>query len=41
MKTQKPRNHVALALSKRGGAGSHKKTWKQRRQALKREGWDG
>jgi hypothetical protein len=38
---RKPRNHVALALQKRNGAGAHKKSWKQQRQALKREGWDG
>ena len=33
----KPRNHVALALSKRGGAGAHKKTHKQLRGRWKRE----
>lgn len=41
MKTRKPRNHVAIALSKRNGAGSHTKTNKQKRAALKSEGWDG
>lgn len=40
MKTRKPRNHVVLALMKRGGAGSHKKTNKQLRAKAKREGWD-
>jgi len=40
-KTRKPRNHVALALMKRGGAGSHAKTHKQLRGKLNREGWDG
>ena len=33
----KPRNHIALALTKRGGAGSHKKTHKQLRGRWKRE----
>jgi len=36
MKTPKPRNHVQLALIKRGGAGSHKKTHKQLRGKWKR-----
>jgi len=36
MKTRKPRNHVQLALMKRGGAGSHKKTHKQLRGQWKR-----
>jgi hypothetical protein len=36
MKTRKPRNHVALALSKRGGAGSHQKSHKQLRGKWKR-----
>lgn len=36
MKTRKPRNHVQLALSKRGGAGSHTKTHKQLRGQWKR-----
>lgn len=40
MKTRKPRNHVALALMKRGGSGSHTKTHKQLRGKLNREGWD-
>ena len=41
MKTRKPRNHIALALMKRNGAGSHEKSWKQKRQAWKKhEGWD-
>jgi hypothetical protein len=35
-KTRKPRNHVALALSRRGGAGSHKKSHKQLRGEWKR-----
>ena len=35
----KPRNHVALALSKRGGSGSHQKSHKQLRGKLNREGW--
>jgi hypothetical protein len=37
MKPRKPRNHVALALMKRNGAGSHTKSWKQKRQSLKKE----
>lgn len=37
MKTRKPRNHVALALMKRSGAGSHQKSHKQLRQKLNRE----
>ena len=41
MKTRKPRDYVALAMRKRGGAGSHKKTNTQLRAKLKREGWDG
>ena len=41
MKTRKPRNHVALALMKRGGSGSHTKSHKQLRRKLNREGWDG
>lgn len=36
MKTRKPRNHVQLALMKRGGSGSHKKTHKQLRGKWKR-----
>jgi hypothetical protein len=36
-KTRKPRNHVALALMKRGGAGSHKKSHKQLRGKLNRD----
>lgn len=36
MQTQKPRNYVALALSKRNGAGVHDKTNKAKRQKLKR-----
>ena len=36
MKTRKPRNHVQLALMKRGGAGSHKKSHKQLRGQWKR-----
>jgi hypothetical protein len=36
MKTRKPRNHIALALSKRGGAGSHQKSHKQLRGQWKR-----
>jgi len=39
MKTPKPRNHVQLALLKRGGAGSHKKSHKQLRGNWKRT-WD-
>lgn len=32
----KPRNHVAVALSKRkGGSGAHIKKWKARRKLLK------
>lgn len=41
MKTRKPRNHVHLALLKRNGAGSHKKSHKQLRGKLNREGWGG
>ena len=37
MKTRKPRNHVALALMKRSGAGSHEKTTKQLRGKWKRD----
>lgn len=37
MKTRKPRNHVVLALMKRGGAGSHKKTTKQLRGKWKQQ----
>jgi hypothetical protein len=37
MKTRKPRNHVALALMKRNGAGSHEKTTKQLRGKWKRD----
>lgn len=33
----KPRNHVALAMLKRGGAGSHKKSHKQLRKLLKQQ----
>jgi len=36
MKTRKPRNHVALALQKRGGSGSHTKSHKQLRGKWKR-----
>ena len=36
MKTPKPRNHVALALMKRGGSGSHTKSHKQLRGQWKR-----
>lgn len=36
MKTRKPRNHVALALMKRGGSGSHQKSHKQLRGKWKR-----
>ncbi len=36
MKTRKPRNHVALALHKRNGAGSHTKSHKQLRGEWKR-----
>ena len=36
MKTRKPRNHVVIALMKRNGAGSHKKTTKQLRGKWKR-----
>lgn len=36
MKTRKPRNHVALALIKRGGSGSHQKSHKQLRGKWKR-----
>jgi hypothetical protein len=36
MKTQKPRNYVALALMKRNGSGTHKKTHKQLRGVLNR-----
>ena len=36
MKTRKPRNHVVLALMKRGGAGSHTKSHKQLRGSWKR-----
>lgn len=32
----KPRNHVAVALSKRmGGSGAHVKRWKDKRKLLK------
>lgn len=32
----KPRNHVAIALSKRrGGSGAHVKKWKGKRKKLK------
>lgn len=37
MKTRKPRNHVAIALSKRSGSGSHTKTTKQLRGKWKRD----
>ncbi len=37
MKTRKPRNHIVLALTKRGGAGAHKKTTKQLRGKWKRD----
>ena len=37
MKTDKPRNHVAIALMKRNGAGSHTKTTKQLRGKWKRD----
>ncbi len=33
----KPRNHVFLALRKRGGSGAHKKTHKQLRGKWKRD----
>ena len=36
LKPRKPRNHVALALQKRGGSGSHQKTHKQIRGQWKR-----
>ena len=36
MKSHKPRNHVALALMKRGGSGVHKKSHKQLRGKWKR-----
>jgi hypothetical protein len=36
MKTRKPRNHVVIALMKRGGAGSHQKSHKQLRGKWKR-----
>jgi hypothetical protein len=36
MKTRKPRNYIALALHKRGGSGSHKKSHKQLRGKWKR-----
>jgi len=35
-KTRKPRNHVLIALLKRNGSGSHKKTHKQLRGEWKR-----
>ena len=34
---KKPRNHVALALMQRNGAGAHQKTTKAIRTATKRE----
>lgn len=33
----KPRNHITLAMMKRGGAGSHKKSHKQLRGKWKRD----
>jgi hypothetical protein len=36
MKTPKPRNHVVVALMKRNGSGSHKKSHKQLRGQWKR-----
>ena len=37
MKTRKPRNHVVIALMKRNGSGSHKKSHKQLRGKWKRD----
>ena len=37
MKQSRPRNYVALALMKRGGAGAHIKTSKAKRTAAKRQ----
>ena len=37
MKQSKPRNYIALALMKRGGAGAHVKTNKAKRTAAKRQ----
>ncbi|WP_181146802.1 hypothetical protein [Burkholderia multivorans] len=36
-KVSKPRNYVALALMKRGGAGSHQKSNKAQRQQAKQD----
>ncbi|MBU9434144.1 hypothetical protein KTE91_03480 [Burkholderia multivorans] len=36
-KVSKPRNYVALALMKRGGAGTHQKTNKAKRQQAKQD----
>lgn len=36
-KVSKPRNYVALALMKRGGAGSHQKSNKAHRQQAKQD----
>lgn len=35
-KTRKPRNHIVIALTKRNGAGSHKKPYKSQRGKLNR-----
>lgn len=37
MKTRKPRDHVALAMFKRNGSGSHTKSHKQLRGKWKRD----
>lgn len=37
MKQSKPRNYVALALMKRGGAGAHVKTNKAKRATAKQQ----
>lgn len=37
MKQSKPRNYVAMALMKRGGAGAHVKTNKAKRATAKRQ----
>lgn len=37
MKQSKPRNYVALALMKRGGAGAHVKSNKAKRMATKQQ----
>jgi len=37
MKTNKPRNYIQIALSRRSGSGAHQKTYKQKRSAWKQE----